>query len=278
MFDFHLHSKRSDGQLTPLELARHLAGLNVQAFAITDHNYLSADLLAVRDFAARRQIGFVFGLEISSVDRLTDTSLHMLGYGNNLCFERLNQALQPVRDGYNRRAKNIIDMLNRKYPAIKLDYDRLLTESESSYLDRNRIASALQQYKKDSSTIKELLPEVFVVESDDWLPDTAEVIKLIIACGGYPVLAHPGRLMSRDPSAFERLIDRLATVGLYGLEAYYQSHSAEQRQTLCVMAANNELPVTGGSDWHGPEFSPGKNPGCLLPEQIAQTLLATFSN
>lgn len=277
MFDLHLHSNRSDGQLAPLKLAEHLVGLGYRGFSITDHNYLAADAAHVRRYAESFDLRFIAGIEISSRDPISGESLHVLGYGNELDSVELNDRLAPVRAGYDRRAKNIIAKLNRGYSGLNLDFERLSIESGSSYLDRNRLAAELRRFKNDGSTLKDLLPEVFVEESNDWLPETDAAIRLINDCGGLAVLAHPGRLMDRDKNRFDRLVGHLAAVGLRGLEAYYASHTPEQTELLSALAKKADLIVTGGSDWHGPDFSADKTPGCDLPQKHFERFLKSIT-
>jgi predicted metal-dependent phosphoesterase TrpH len=267
MFDFHIHSNHSDGQLTPTAITEMMANQGFSAFSITDHNYLPEESVAIiPELAAELDITFIPGIEISSKDLLTDTSLHILGYGTQMNRIQLNAALTPIREGYNNRAKKIIDKLNSDYTGLKLDFDQLLAESESSYLTRNQLAAALRDFLNDGTTIKELISEVFVNESDNWMPQPDEAIRTIKKCGGLPVLAHPGRLAERDEEAFALLLKRLTEVGLSGIETYYASHTESQTNNLSVLACRFGLIMTGGSDWHGPDFSPDKKPGCPLKD------------
>jgi predicted metal-dependent phosphoesterase TrpH len=71
-----------------------------------------------------------------------------------------------------------------------------------------------------------------------------EAIELVLACGGVPVLAHPGRLKD------EAIIDELAGNGLVGLEVFYATHTTQQVAHYRQLAERLGLVTTAGSDFH----------------------------
>jgi hypothetical protein len=75
-----------------------------------------------------------------------------------------------------------------------------------------------------------------------------DAVDLIFACGGLPILAHPG-LLPEPKKIFELLAYRPI-----GLEVYYGYW--ERRETLipyyAEIAERFALLATGGSDYHGP--------------------------
>ena len=77
-----------------------------------------------------------------------------------------------------------------------------------------------------------------------------ETIKLIKAAGGVAVIAHPlasqrGRTISMD------LFESLISAGLDGIEVDHRDHSESEKSELLRFAIENELIVTGSSDYHG---------------------------
>ena len=74
---------------------------------------------------------------------------------------------------------------------------------------------------------------------------TAETIARIHQCGGISVIAHPGLI--DDPEVVPALIEQ----GVMGLEAYCHEHDEEMVEQLLRLAAEHNLLVTGGSDYHG---------------------------
>jgi predicted metal-dependent phosphoesterase TrpH len=76
-------------------------------------------------------------------------------------------------------------------------------------------------------------------------PDTLKVISLIKETGGISVLAHPGKnfLWSN--------IDILLQAGLDGIEIYHPTHKSDKARKFENFALENNLIMTGGSDFHG---------------------------
>jgi PAS domain S-box-containing protein len=97
--NFHCHSTRSDGTLSPEQLAAELAAAGVRFAALTDHDSIDG-LGAFGQVLEAKGIGFLTGVEIS-VDESPD-SLHILAYG----FDPENQELQRIlhRRRINRRS------------------------------------------------------------------------------------------------------------------------------------------------------------------------------
>jgi predicted metal-dependent phosphoesterase TrpH len=72
-----------------------------------------------------------------------------------------------------------------------------------------------------------------------------EIIHLIKAAGGTPVLAHP-KLIGDD-----ELVRQLCQQGIEGIEAFYPQHDEEDTRRYLEMADTYGLMVSGGSDFHG---------------------------
>jgi hypothetical protein len=72
-----------------------------------------------------------------------------------------------------------------------------------------------------------------------------------------------------------RVARKLAALGLYGIEGYYSLFGPPETQLVTEVAAQFDLALSGGSDFHGtrsPNISLGCGagklcvPGALLPE------------
>ena len=90
---------------------------------------------------------------------------------------------------------------------------------------------------------------------------TDEIIRLIIGAGGIPVLAHPGvarGLGEKGSDEFfdnmDRLIARLKSQGLEGVECYYPKHTDDEAQRFVSLANKYNLKITRGSDFHDPDL------------------------
>src|SRR3989344_7069365 len=142
--DLHTHSYFSDGELSPEELVKKAKNTNVSIFAVTDHNFLT-DTKTLKDAVKKDGITLIDGIEISTLHRLpkSSISLHISGYGKELDKNILNNNLQKTIEGYNNRAKAIVNKLNTLFPTFNLDFDFLKKGSNEVYVSRNTLAKLL---------------------------------------------------------------------------------------------------------------------------------------
>jgi predicted metal-dependent phosphoesterase TrpH len=89
--------------------------------------------------------------------------------------------------------------------------------------------------------------------------DAKAAIRAVREAGGVPVLAHPGQLHN-----FEA-IPEWVVEGLEGIEAVHPSHSAADEERAQAYAAEYDLVLTGGSDFHGMYGSGGRHGSPAYP-------------
>ncbi len=93
------------------------------------------------------------------------------------------------------------------------------------------------------------------------------VCRLVHEAGGLTFAAHPLAGLAGLEELAARLPDWKAR-GLDGLEAHYLSYDEATRAALAGLAAQHDLLVSGGSDYHGPGSGLGAPaPGLELPEE-----------
>ena len=93
--------------------------------------------------------------------------------------------------------------------------------------------------------------------------DGREAIETIIQAGGIPVWAHPlGGEGERHLTAEEFLprLGEMLKFGIQGLECYYSRYNFEEINFLLNCARENNLLISGGSDYHGinKDIPPGR--------------------
>jgi predicted metal-dependent phosphoesterase TrpH len=81
-----------------------------------------------------------------------------------------------------------------------------------------------------------------------------EYLAIIIDAGGVPVLAHPAEYGLTNIE-LEETIKELKRYGLVGVEVMHPSTSKELESTLKTIAMENNLCITGGSDYHNHHYS-----------------------
>ncbi|NLC53000.1 MAG: PHP domain-containing protein [Firmicutes bacterium] len=244
-FDLHTHTIYSDGLSTPEELVKRAKAKGLTGIALTDHDTvegLPAFLAAGRD----QGLVCVPGVELST--ELEGVEFHILGYQVDHTHTPLRKRLQEVLASRQERARGMVDLLARH--GMELAWEEIVGEKPNAFVGRFQIYRALKAKKligtdEDRKAFNYWLGPQGVAYLPHRELSTLEAFNLIQAAGGWPVLAHPGRLGD------DRLIPTLVDHGLAGLEVYYPEHSPEVTAKYLALARDFGLLVTGGSDYHG---------------------------
>jgi len=282
--DLHVHTNKSDGTFSPEEAVDYACTLGLSAIAITDHD----TVLGIQPAMVRGDkygIEIIPGIEISAewVENGVELEVHMLGYFidhrnsgfqkrlyelSNLRMKRAEIILGKLR-GHNIK----IDMDELKeflQPSesgtpwvgklrghnIKIDMDELKeflqpSESGTPWVGRLHIAQAMVK-KGCVKSINRAFDQYIgngkccYVPKHQLTPEGA--VQMIKEMKGLAVIAHPG-LLNQEFSA--SLIRRLVKNGLDGIEIYYPEHSPTTIRNMEMLAAENSILATGGTDCHG---------------------------
>jgi predicted metal-dependent phosphoesterase TrpH len=214
----------------------------VRVFSITDHDTTRAYAGLQVDFAT-----VVPGIEINTT--WEENEVHVLGYNVPLADDSLlGRTIAENRAFRRERMKRMIAGVNAA--GYTLDEADLFAEAAGSdALGRPHIAKALVR-SGQMRDVETAFRELLVRGKPGYAPSNyitpARAIEVILASGGVPVLAHPGRL--KDLA----IVDELAGQGLVGLEVFYPAHDASQRAHFRAIAKSHGLVMTAGSDFHDP--------------------------
>jgi predicted metal-dependent phosphoesterase TrpH len=249
MIDLHTHTNFSDGTDSPTQLINKALAAGISVLGLTDHDSISGWQEAIT--ALRPGISLVPGAEISC-QTSDGISVHILG----LLFDSENLELmgtmQATRENRHGRMAKIITRLNEAGIDISMQ-DVLDQLAEGATLGRPHLADALVKKgvvaSRDEAFTQMLHNKSkYYVSHYSPLPEVA--IKMIKAAGGVSVIAHPmashrGRTISLE--TFGSLID----AGLDGVEVDHRDHSPDEKTQLIELAKQNNLVMTGSSDYHG---------------------------
>jgi hypothetical protein len=249
MIDLHTHTNFSDGTDSPTQLINKALAAGISVLGLTDHDSISGWQEAIT--ALRPGISLVPGSEISC-QTSDGISVHILG----LLFDSENLELmgtmQATRENRHGRMAKIINRLNEAGIDIRMQ-DVLDQLAEGATLGRPHLADALVKKgvvaSRDEAFTQMLHNKSkYYVSHYSPLPEVA--IKMIKAAGGVSVIAHPmashrGRTISLE--TFGSLID----AGLDGVEVDHRDHSPDEKTQLIELAKQNDLVMTGASDYHG---------------------------
>ena len=246
--DLHTHSSVSDGTESPTELIAAALAAGLGTVALTDHDSTSGWAEA---FAAASGTGLTIipGMELST--NYGPASVHMLAYLFNPMDGGVIAETARIRDGRLHRAERIVEKIGEDYD---LSWDDVLAQSaDGGTLGRPHIADALV-VKGHVASREEAFESIL-----DWkgpyyekyyAPSPLEGVRMIVAAGGVPVLAHPatrGRYRVIEEHAIAELVD----AGLVGLEIFHRDNTEDGKVRLHELAEKFDLVITGSSDYHG---------------------------
>ncbi|MBQ1352961.1 MAG: PHP domain-containing protein [Firmicutes bacterium] len=271
--DLHLHSYFSDGTMSPTALVERAVSLGQNKIAITDHDGIDGVEEAVR---AGEKLGVevVPGIEFSTSMK-DGPKIHMLGYGIDIYDRRICLVLDALKDIRRERNVRLLKVLGEM--GYEISADELEQGDGRTYIGKPDIAIVMAKkgYIKDPNDAFGpggvfSTPEVKAVKKSEI--DTIDAMRLIHVVGGITVLAHPGKLKrlkkTDDPQqtaekgtddfyrAVDALVERLIVEGgLDGIECRHTDHTERDCVEFEKTAKKYNLIITGGSDYHGPEFA-----------------------
>ena len=175
--------------------------------------------------------------------------VHILGYFIDYNNTELLNELDKLKTSRWKRGIEIIKKLNDL--GIKLNMDSILSEAEASgFIGRALIARKLVSEGYVNS-IKEAFDKYLDVGKPAYVKryqlSIKDTIDLIHSVDGISVLAHPGLLSNKDIMTF------CVKQGIMGIECYHTKHTKEDEKYFIKFAIENNLIITGGSDFHGDE-------------------------
>lgn len=261
--DLHIHTDRSDGLLSPEQIVAKANKAELSTISITDHDTLDGIESALAA-GKRHNVEIIPGLELSS--EYNGEELHILGYFIDWQNQPLNERLQIFRNERHERALKMMDKL--KQLGVHIDHVDVFKIKELEYVGRPHLAAALVQ-NGYAETISDAFNRFLGNNAPAYIPKSAfspsEAIKMILDSDGIPVWGHPGTLK-------QDVLKELISYGLMGIEAYYSYHSNQLTDYYCNLARENNLLITGGSDFHGFENSKRALGEVKLPYEYVEEL------
>ncbi|MCP4181567.1 MAG: PHP domain-containing protein [bacterium] len=275
--DLHTHSTASDGTYTPSEIIEIAEKSKLSAVALTDHDTLNG-LDEFIEYAKSSPVAAIPGIEIAA--NWNYKEIHILGYWISTSNNILNNLLLEVRKNRNLRNIKIIEKLNSNGLDISINEVKEIAKGES--IGRPHIASVLVSkgyYKTLKDVFSTCLARGGTGYASRILPDPRTTIDAIHQAGGIAFWAHSMH-RNKSLSKYKNLksdIIELTNMGLDGIEAYYAQYSYNQQIKLLKYAKELDLPVSGGSDFHGnnqPSIKMGIGIGNLkIPESVLDNLM-----
>jgi predicted metal-dependent phosphoesterase TrpH len=254
LIDLHTHTNASDGTDSPTQLIDKAINRGINILALTDHDTTrgwNEAKSALLNHPSQTEMKLVLGSEISCQDE-NGISIHMLGLLFDPDNQPLFEVLERTRENRHSRMERIIARLNEAGIDITIDEVNAQRKGDAT-LGRPHLADALVARGHVASrdeAFAALLHNKSKFYINHYSPSPIETVKLIKAAGGVAIIAHPlasqrGRTISMD------LFGSLIAAGLDGIEVDHRDHSESEKSELLRFAIENELIVTGSSDYHG---------------------------
>lgn len=248
LIDLHTHSSESDGTQRPAEVIASAAAAGLDVIALTDHDTTGgwAEAAAAAD---RHGLHLVPGMEVSC--EVGGVSVHLLSYLHDPTSPLLLAETARARESRELRARRIVELLSADVP---LTWEHVAAQvHDGATIGRPHIADALVALGlavDRPDAFAGLLSARGPYYVRHYAPDAVEAVRLVVAAGGVPVMAHP-LARERGRVVPDAVIEAMADAGLAGLEVEHRDNAPDDRVHLVALARRLGLFTTGSSDYHG---------------------------
>lgn len=247
--DLHLHSNFSDGSDTVFELVEKVKNTGIEIFALTDHDTIAGHFEIEKIIPGGMK--YIRGVELTC--KTDDISCHILGYNYNPQNLELSNLIEKGKQL--RKIK-----LEKRIEYLKNVWNIELTKEEKEWLYsrksvvKTHLANILVKRNLASDNVSAMKKYLDDCKTGNTKFEIDEAIKVLSDAGAIPVWAHPlggegEKHISKE--IFLHQLGIMKTYGIKGLECYYSRYNAEEQQFLTKCAVENNLLISGGSDYHG---------------------------
>jgi predicted metal-dependent phosphoesterase TrpH len=282
MIDLHMHTTYSDGTENCETVLKKCQQKKLDYISITDHNnalvYEELENTKVREFYKGNIIP---GVELNT--KILNIPIEILGYG--IDYKTMNKLIKEIYIPASER--NLIE-IKRLYEkcikyGIKLSNDCLATYSSDIFASvflhkeitkhqENKKLISNEAWKSSKIFYRQYMSDPktpLYVEMDDFVPNFEVASNLVKKCGGLVFLPHIYEYKDNADIILNFILDNYK---IDGIECYYTTFTEKQHSTILNICKENNLFVSGGSDFHGkykPDVEIGAGYGNLqIPTDI----------
>lgn len=244
--DLHIHTRASDGELSPASVVRAAADGRLDYIAVTDHDTIDG-LAEALEAARGGPVRVITGVEVSSQHE--GVECHILGYHVRPDAEPLRAHENSALGRRQERAREMVRILQGQ--GLAIDYEDVLRAAGTAgrAIGRPHVARALLaagHVRSMGEAFERYLADGGLAFVRTEFPGVRDSIEMIRASGGVAVWAHPGM------DVLERFAPTFAEWGMSGLEVFRPNTSPTDGRRMRSLARGLGMFATGGSDWHGP--------------------------
>lgn len=279
MIDLHMHTIYSDGDKTIEEILKMCEKRKLEYISITDHNNCEAYYDKIlKDNKIFHGI-IIKGCELNA--EFQNKSIEILAYNINpgviMAWREKYYSIDKIKKNTKEIYDRFLSILDKK-GIIYNKNDIRPQKDEKEYIEKP-IWEEIVKHQENKEIIGEdsfdslrvfYRKEITNPDSEYFFnrvgtfPEAKEVIEIIHQAGGKAFLAHPFEYKFENTMEF---IEELRKkVQLDGIECFHPSANEEEMRLLVDYARNNDLYMSGGSDYHGkrkPDIEIGVGKGNL---------------
>lgn len=260
--DLHIHTKMSDGELTPKEVIDKAIENKVKVISITDHDTIEAYTEELIQYAENKGIKLINGVEIST--KINKCGIHVLGYSIDAENEKFKESLYKIRNArheYLYKVSEKLEKLGYYINTEELDKIDAVTKAHIA-LDIIKSSKNEQKFLDEFGHIPgkgEFIETVMnencpaYVKKETVTPQKAA--EIIRQANGKVILAHPVAYEHEDGLNEEDILKIVKDMNPDGIESNYiyidkDNNEFDECEKWNRFAKNNNLFVTVGTDFH----------------------------
>ena len=294
IIDLHMHTTKSDGALTPMEVVDEAIKNRVSAIAIADHDTIDAYSDDLFDYAEANNVILIPAVEIST--KTKKCGIHVLGYNfdlNNQNFREQLEKLRNARHDYLYGVSEKLEELGYKVNVEELDKIEAVTKAHisldviSNKENEDILMKNFGHIPNKGEFIETVMNEGCPAYVRKVSITPSEAADLIRSAGGKAVLAHPVCYGYEDGLTDEEILDLVKDMKVEAIEANYlyvdrNDEMHDDTNKWKAFAKENNLISTIGSDFHNkdglrPEIG-FRNTDFTISREEISSILSYLSN
>lgn len=266
MIDLHIHSNHSDGTENVIDILKKSEELNLETISITDHDncnvYNELKDINISNYYSGK---LITGIELKSGYK--DHVIDILGY--NIDYKKMIEILNNSNNKISREEIEEIKLqefykwgekLNLELtPMDKLEWNKeknwasviFYKEIKKHEINKGKLPDdfweSFDNFKNNYYSIK---GQIFYVSIASNYPSLRDTIEMIHEAGGLAFVAHFYKYRFIE-NKIEELKYIINNYNIDGIECYHSSFNEGNIKELTEFCLENNLLISGGSDWHG---------------------------
>lgn len=247
--DLHIHSKYSDGSDSIPELLENIKAAGLEVFSLTDHDTIGG-YFEIKDLVLN-DLKYIQGVELTCATE--SFKCHILGYGYKPDDKGLFDLIEKGKAYRKRKLDTRIDYLKNVH-GIEFTQEELDWLNSRASVVKTHLACLLVKRNLASDNVSAMKKYLDNIKTGNTKFDAKEAIDVLLNANAIVVWAHPlggeGEVHISKEEFYKRL-ELMKSLGIQGLECHYSRYNKEEREFLEQCAKENNLLVSGGSDYHG---------------------------